>query len=104
MKFLGIDFGTSDSLASIVKNNAVQFGRFADGNTSNPTLLFFPAKSKSHYIGAEAAEQYIEHLEDAKVGGRLMLSIKTLLPEANFDQTLVPGHGNLTAAGLAGKF
>ncbi len=104
MQFIGIDFGTSNSLASLFENGQIKFANFPDGNISNPTIIYFPAKSKQHFIGNEAVYQYLNHLEESGIGGRLMLSIKTLLPEANFDYTTVAGFGPLTAADLVAKF
>jgi len=104
MQFIGIDFGTSNSLASLVENDRIKFVEFPDGNISNPTIVYFPAKSKQHFIGSEAIYQYLNHLEESGIGGRLMLSIKSLLPEANFDYTMVAGFGRLTAEDLVAKF
>ena len=105
VRFIGIDFGTSNSLAALYRNERVEFVNFPDGNTSNPTLLYLPAKSKYQLIGNEAVHRYLEDLEEkASGGGRLMLSIKTLLPDAKFDYTLVTGHGRLAPEDLAGKF
>lgn len=80
MQFIGIDFGTSNSLATLVKNSKIEFVKFPDNNISNPTILYFPTKSKRHYIGNEAVNRYLLHLEENESAGRLMLSIKTLLP------------------------
>lgn len=104
MQFIGIDFGTSNSLASLVTNNQIEFVKFPDDNISNPTILYFPEKSKQHYIGNDAVRHYLTNLEEYGIGGRLMLSIKTLLPEAGFDYTSVVGHGSLTAEDLVAKF
>jgi hypothetical chaperone protein len=104
MQYIGIDFGTSNSLAALVRGSRPEFVRFADGNTSNPTILYFPTKSKQHYIGNEAVFRYLERLEESHDAGRLMLSIKTLLPEANFDYTTVAGFGNQRAEDLAARF
>lgn len=104
MQFIGIDFGTSNSLASLVIKNQVEFVKYPDGNISNPTVIYFPAKSKQYCIGNEAVLQYLSHLEESGSGGRLMLSVKTLLPEAKFDYTMVSGHGRLTAEDLVSHF
>ena len=104
MQFIGIDFGTSNSLASLFRNNHIEFVKFPDDNISNPTILYFPEKSKQHYIGNDAVRRYLTNLEENGVGGRLMLSIKTLLPDAGFDYTSVTGHGSLTAEDLVAKF
>jgi hypothetical chaperone protein len=104
MQYIGIDFGTSNSLASLVKNNQIEFVHYPDKNISNPTILYFPAKSKQVYIGNEGVERYLTNLEESGIGGRLMLSIKTLLPDAKFDYTLVTGHGRLNSEDLVAKF
>jgi hypothetical chaperone protein len=104
MQFIGLDFGTSNSLASLFLNDKIEFVKFSDGGISNPTILYFPAKSKFHRIGNDAVENYLTDIEEGGISGRLMLSIKTLLPEANFDYTIVAGHGRLSAADLAAKF
>ncbi|MCY7348222.1 MAG: Hsp70 family protein [Pyrinomonadaceae bacterium] len=104
MRFIGIDFGTSNSLASLVENDRINFVNFPDGGISNPTILYFPAKSKQHYIGNDAVRRYLINLEESGSGGRLMLSIKTILPEAKFDYTMVAGFGRLTAEDLVAKF
>lgn len=105
MQFIGIDFGTSNSLASLARDNKIEFVEYPDGESSNPTILYFPAKSKQHFIGNDAVYRYLEHLEEnTESAGRLMLSIKTLLPEANFDYTTVVGFGNQSAADLAARF
>ncbi len=104
MQFIGIDFGTSNSLATLVRDNGIEFVKFPDDNISNPTILYFPPKSKQHYIGNDAVYRYLAHLEENESSGRLMLSIKTLLPEANFDHTTVVGFGRLTAEDLAARF
>lgn len=104
MEFIGIDFGTSNSLASRVINNKIEFVNYSDGNASNPTIIYFPAKSKQYYIGNEAVENYLVNLEETGIGGRLMLSIKTLLPDEKFDYTTVVGHGNLKSEDLVAKF
>lgn len=104
MQFIGIDFGTSNSLASLAVNDKIEFVRFPDGNISNPTIIYFPAQSRQYYVGNEGVHRYLTHLEESGIGGRLMLSIKTLLPEAKFDYTLVAGHGRLTVEDLVSKF
>lgn len=105
MNYIGIDFGTSNSLASLVINNELKFIKFPDGNISNPTILYFPEKSKQHYIGSDGVYRYLAQLEEnPKTAGRLMLSIKTLLPEANFDSTTVVGFGRQTAEDLVARF
>jgi hypothetical chaperone protein len=103
MQYIGIDFGTSNSLASLALDNRINFVKFPDGNISTPTILYFPEKSKQFYIGTDAVRRYLHNLEENGLGGRLMLSIKTLLPDAKFDHTSVAGHGSQTAEDLVAK-
>ena len=39
MNFIGIDFGTSNSLASRAFDNKIEFVKFPDGSISSPTIL-----------------------------------------------------------------
>ena len=103
MQYIGIDFGTSNSLASLAVKNQIEFVKFPDGNISTPTVLYFPEKSKQFYIGSDAVRRYLDNLEENGIGGRLMLSLKTLLPDAKFDHTTVAGHGSQTPEDLVSK-
>lgn len=105
MNFLGIDFGTSNSLACRVNDGRVEFARFLDGGTSNPTVIYFPDKrGRQYFIGNDGIGRYLHDLEEHEAAGRLMLSIKSLLPDAKFDYTTVVGHGQQTPQDLVGKF
>lgn len=104
MNFIGIDFGTSNSLACRVVSEKVEFVNFADDRTSNPTILYFPDRGREFFIGNEGVERYLNHIEENGSAGRLMLSIKSLLPDAKFDHTTVIGHGRQTAEDLVSKF
>lgn len=63
-QFIGIDFVTSNSLASLVRNNRIEFVNFPDNNISNPTILYFTEKSKQHFIGNDAVHHYLTNLEE----------------------------------------
>jgi len=104
MRFIGIDFGTSNSLAALASDGGVDFVNFPDGNTSSPTILYFPEKTKQWFIGTEGIERYLHHLEEDEPAGRLMLSIKSLLPDAKFDHTTVAGHGRQAPEDVVAKF
>lgn len=98
MSIIGIDFGTSNSLAAIVRNGAVKLVEF-DGLKSTPTVLFFPEVSllkksgRNYFFGRKA----IEERYDEDNYGRLVFSFKGLLADHSFDGTLVSGHGRFTA-------
>jgi molecular chaperone DnaK (HSP70) len=46
MGFIGIDFGTSNSLGCLAVDGRIEFVKFPDGGDSNPTILYFPEKTK----------------------------------------------------------
>ncbi len=104
MKTIGIDFGTSNSLAALVEDGEVSFAPFPDGKGSNPTVLYFPPRGKAYFVGNEGIDQHFDDLDEGRTGGRLMFSIKSLLQDAKFDHTTVTGHGRMTAANLVSYF
>jgi hypothetical chaperone protein len=105
VKYLAIDFGTSNSLACRVSDGRVEFARFSDEGTSNPTVIYFPDKrGRQYFVGNDGIERYLHELEEHESAGRLMLSIKSLLPDAKFDYTTVTGHGRQAPEDLVGKF
>ena len=104
MKTIGIDFGTSNSLAALAEDGVVHFAKFPDDKGSNPTILYFPPRGKQYFIGNEGIDQYFDDLDEARMGGRLMFSIKSLLQDAKFDHTTVAGHGRMTASNLVACF
>ncbi len=98
MNTIGIDFGTSNSLAAIIQNGKVELVEF-DGFKSTPTVLFFPAisllrKSKRTYQFGRKAIQ--EKFEEDEIG-RLVFSFKGLLADESFDGTVIPLYGTFTA-------
>lgn len=105
MNTIGIDFGTSNSLAALAENGEVRFARFPDRRISNPTILYFPPRGKGmFFVGSEAIDQHFDDLDEGRTGGRLMFSIKSLLQDAKFDHTTVSGHGRMTASNLVACF
>jgi hypothetical chaperone protein len=89
---VGIDFGTSNSAAAVVREGE----RLAtvlpiDAAAEDPRLLrsvlFFPQDSRETLSGAEAIGRYLDAEE-----GRFIQSIKTFLPSATFERTLVRGR------------
>jgi hypothetical chaperone protein len=104
MNTIGIDFGTSNSVAVISSGDGVRFAEFPDGRIGNPTVIYFPGNRRDYYIGAEGIDTYFDDLEHGLTGGRLMFSIKTLLPDEKFDHTLVSKHGHLAPSDLCGRY
>ena len=86
---LGIDFGTSNSAAAVLRPGGSLWPMALDeGNPSMPTALFFPNGAGPTLFGAAAVRAYRDGGD-----GRLMRSIKSLLGSSLMeDKTLVHGH------------
>ena len=85
----GVDFGTSNSAIAIMKDGqeTVMRGRSKDDKTES-SILFFPKWEMGiHYVGNEAIKQYI----DSGMDGRLIQSIKSILPDILFNFTWIHG-------------
>ncbi len=84
--FFGLDFGTSNSALSVNINGEVTLLDVDEYNRTGLTLksiLYFDDYDKRIYTGEQAVSKYIEN--DAE--GRYMQSIKSFLPDQNFDRT-----------------
>lgn len=83
--FCGIDFGTSNSVVSVVNDN----GEIVH-TRREPTLIYFkddPETTSNRACGHEALSRY---LADG-MSGRFFQSIKTMLPDPLFTHTVVNG-------------
>jgi hypothetical chaperone protein len=81
--FCGIDFGTSNSVITVVDEagNTV-FRKFA------PSILYFPEDKESaaeRYCGEEAVQKYL----DNGMTGRFFQSVKAILPDPDFHFTVI---------------
>lgn len=103
--YLGIDFGTSNSSVALLPkgessmfptNEATVLPLDKNGLTTIPSILFFPEGGGNYYVGNEAIEHYLS--DNAQ--GRLMQSIKTLLPDTSFTSTTISGWGRYTTEDL----
>jgi hypothetical chaperone protein len=86
----GVDFGTSNSAIAIMKDGqeTVLRGRSKEDKTES-SILFFPKWEMGvHFVGDEAIKQYIESGMD----GRLIQSIKSILPDTLFNFTYIHGR------------
>lgn len=82
----GLDFGTTNSALAILD---LSTGEIVQTFTEK-SVLFFPKKSKREhqaFVGTQAMEQYLAY----SLEGRLMKSIKAILPNTSFTQTNVYG-------------
>ena len=103
--YLGLDFGTSNcSVALLPKGESKMFPANEptvlplerNGSATMPSILFFPNNGSEYYVGNEAIERYL----GTNLQGRLIQSIKTLLPSAGFTGTTIHGWGHFTAEDL----
>lgn len=86
----GVDFGTSNSAIAIMKDGQerVMRGRSQEDKTES-SILFFPKWEMGvHYVGEEALAQYLA----GGMEGRLIQSIKSILPDALFKSTWIHGE------------
>ncbi len=89
---LGIDFGTSNSSASINIDGEVKLVDVDRYSLSNKkvlrSIIYFDNEEKSFFVGQRAIETYIEN--DA--WGRYIQSIKSFLPDKSFSRTKIGGR------------
>ncbi len=71
--FCGIDFGTTNSAVSVMKNNVSKLIKFGNKDTI-PTALFFPEDGEKILYGDSAVNEYINGNQ-----GRFMRSVKRIL-------------------------
>ncbi len=84
---LGLDFGTTNSALAIVRNGQVDVIAADENNRTGKTLrsvLFFE-EEKNVFVGQEAIARYIEKGGE----GRFLQSIKSFLPSALFEYTMI---------------
>ena len=85
----GIDFGTSNSALSVHRNGIVEVIP-VDSDESGAELLrsvLYFTEEEEIFVGQEAIRHYVD---DGAIG-RFMQSIKTFLPNTNFDSTEIFG-------------
>lgn len=86
--FCGIDFGTSNSVVTLVQETAT--GRDVPLVSREPSLMFFAEDAEStatRYCGRRALERYIA----SGMRGRFFQSVKSILPDPGFTVTRVNG-------------
>lgn len=78
----GIDFGTSNSVLSILDTNKKEIVK-----TFRQSSLLYFKDNKQFFVGNESIQQYLTN----NMNGRLLKSIKTLLPQSSFSFTYIFG-------------
>lgn len=86
----GLDFGTTNSSLVLNQNGSVEIVDIDEYNTTGKTLrsVIFFDEEKNIYVGYEAIAQYI----DKGGEGRFLQSIKSFLPSALFEYTIINGR------------
>lgn len=83
--FCGIDFGTSNSVITVVdESGKTIYRKFA------PSLIYFPEESETtseRYCGEDAVKKYLEN----GMTGRFFQSVKSILPDPDFHYTVING-------------
>ncbi len=94
----GFDFGTTNSAIAVHDGEKVTILPIGYGGAvTERTVLFFPSEQREFYVGNEAVFRYF----DEDMHGRFMQSIKSLLPDINFQGTNILGWGSRGADDLA---
>ncbi|SPF78457.1 Hsp70 family protein [Pseudoprimorskyibacter insulae] len=96
---LGIDFGTSNSAAAVVRDGQLQRLMIEDGAETLPTAVFFPNDRGAMLIGEAAGEALIDG-ED----GRYMRALKSVLGTSLFHEKRLIGGKRRTLAEVVTAF
>ncbi|MBC7384459.1 MAG: Hsp70 family protein [Bacteroidia bacterium] len=78
----GIDFGTSNSVLAVLNKETGEITK-----TFTESSLIYFQDNENFYIGKQAIEQYLHN----NMRGRLLKSVKTLLPQSSFTFTVIFG-------------
>ncbi len=84
----GLDFGTSNSVISILKENGEGKKAPVQIAAREPSVIFFPKQGiceSIYFVGEEAIAAYLEY----QMQGRFIQSLKSLLSDINFSGTII---------------
>jgi hypothetical chaperone protein len=97
---LGIDFGTSNTVAALVRaDGSLDTIALDAGKPTLPTALFFSHEDQRTYFGTAAMQAYLAGTE-----GRLMRSIKSLLGSGLMDEKTVVNGQMVSFTDILGFF
>ncbi len=97
---LGIDFGTSNTVAALVRaDGSLDTVPLDAGKPTLPTALFFSHEDQHTYFGSAAMQAYLAGTE-----GRLMRSIKSLLGSPLMDEKTVVNGQLVSFTDILGLF
>ncbi|MEO6954091.1 MAG: Hsp70 family protein [Polyangia bacterium] len=84
MTAVGLDFGTSNSAIALPSGEVIAL----DGTSRMfRSVLFFPEDSRETFAGKAAIDEYL-----ARSNGRFIQSVKSWLPSATFNSTVIRGR------------
>lgn len=96
---IGIDFGTSNTVAAILDEQGESKVLKLDGEKNLlKSLLYFPTRNESFF-----GQQAIEHYFDRGMEGRFFQSVKRLLPNPDFSGTSLFGR-HISVEELVARF
>ncbi|MBI5037764.1 MAG: Hsp70 family protein [Candidatus Kerfeldbacteria bacterium] len=85
----GLDFGTTNSAIAYLNNGEVEIVPVGLGGAETmKSVLFFPEEKIFPIIGDEGVQTYIS----SGMQGRLLQSIKAILPDEAFEGTIIKGN------------
>lgn len=86
--YCGLDFGTSNSVISVMRNNKISLVPLDNNSAILPSTVFFDYEDNTACFGKKAIEKYINGTE-----GRLISAIKSILGTSLQDEgTLIKGR------------
>jgi len=103
MKTIGLDFGTTNSSASVNMGGKIKLldiDPFNDDKTIMKSMLYFDESSKKIFAGEEAITKYTKEYSQQ---GRLLRSVKSLLPSEVFTSTRISGR-DFNAPAIVAEF
>lgn len=95
----GIDFGTSNSTASVFKQGGPKLVALEGRHVTMPSAVFFNFENDRTYFGRQAIEEYTANTE-----GRLLRALKSVLGSSLIhEKTRLKGH-SIAFADIIGGF
>jgi hypothetical chaperone protein len=82
--FIGLDFGTSNSVASYLENKSITLLPLETDKSTIPSVIFFDYEDGCNKFGSEAIQDYILGVE-----GRLLRSLKSLLGSSLIEESTI---------------
>ena len=98
-RFLGIDFGTSNSTIGVSGADGANLVPLEDGRSTLPSAIFFPFSNGEASFGRAAIDAYVEGEH-----GRLMRALKSILGTSLIHEKTRIGRHSLSFVDILGAF